>query len=162
VPILCSMPFTDAEKQRGVELYQEIGPAAAARELGTTDRTIRRWATAAGVIESVPDAEEKTRAARAASAERVSRVWGDFREQEALAAGALASRLRAEIRTRVERGEAGKDLRDLAVSYGILIDKAELMSGQATSRIEVWAESELDKELKSLVTEMEGVIRERG
>jgi hypothetical protein len=154
--------YTEAEKQKGLDLYQSSGPKAAAETLGTSERTIHRWAAAAGLIEPVTDVEQKTRAARAANAERVARVWADFREQEALASGALAARVRGEIRERVDRGEAGKDLRDLAVTYGILIDKAELMSGQATSRIEVWAETELDQELRSLVAEMEGVIRERG
>jgi hypothetical protein len=156
------MPYSEAEKAKGLDLYQTVGPAAAAAQLGTSERTIHRWAAAAGLVEPVTDVEQKTRAARAANAERVARVWADFREQEALAAGALAARLRNELRTRVDSRGEGKDLRDLAVTYGILIDKAELLSGQATSRIEVWAETELDQELKDLVAEMEGVIRERG
>lgn len=156
------MQYTDEQRQQAVELYQSIGPKAAARQTGISDRTIQRWAKGEGVLADVADNEEKTRAARAANAERVSRAWGDFREQEALSSGALAARLRAEIRDRVDAGGEGKDIRDLAVTYGILIDKAELLSGQATSRIEVWAESELDQELRGLVSEMEGVIRERG
>jgi hypothetical protein len=127
--------------------------------MGTTDRTIRRWAAAAGAIEAVPDAVEKTAAARAAAAERVSRSWADFREQEALASGALAARLRAEIRSRVDAGAQGRDVQALAVSYGILVDKAELLSGQATSRIEVWAESEVDRELREAIAEMEARAR---
>lgn len=157
-----SSTFTDAQKTAALDVAQTDGYTAAATMAGVSERTIHRWAKDAGLVEPVTDVEQKTRAARAAAAERVSRTWADFREGEALNAGALAARMRDELRQRADRGAEGRDLRDLAVVYGILVDKAELLSGQATSRIEVWAETELDVELRALVSEMEGVIRERG
>lgn len=57
--------------------------------------------------------------------------------------------------------DAGKpgDAKTLAVVYGIMIDKAELLSGNATERIETWAQTEVDRELHQLVAEMEETIR---
>ncbi len=157
-----SSRFTDDEKTHALALLETQTYTQVAETIGISERTLHNWAKTAGLIEPVTEVEQKTRAARAAAAERVSRTWADFREQEALSAGALAARIRGEIRDRVEAGGEGKDLRDLAVTYGILVDKAELLSGQATSRIEVWAETELDQELRRLVAEMEETIRERG
>lgn len=88
--------------------------------------------------------------------------WADYRSKEAIAAGATANRLRQEIRTRVENGVDGKDLQAIATAYGILIDKAEKLSNQATERIEVWAESEVDRELREAITELEARVREGG
>jgi len=56
----------------------------------------------------------------------------------------------------------GRNLQSLAVAYGILVDKAELLSGNATERIETWATSEVDTSLRELVTEMEDSIRANG
>jgi len=56
----------------------------------------------------------------------------------------------------------GRNLQSLAVSYGIMIDKAELLSGNATERVETWARGELDHNLKELVEEFEEVARNGG
>jgi hypothetical protein len=53
-------------------------------------------------------------------------------------------------------------LRARAIAYGIFIDKAEILSNQATARIEVWAESEVDVELRRLIAEMEERTRDSG
>jgi hypothetical protein len=50
-------------------------------------------------------------------------------------------------------------LRARVVAYGIFIDKAELLSGQATQRIQVWSESEVDRDLRAAMAEMEERIR---
>jgi len=56
----------------------------------------------------------------------------------------------------------GRNLQSLAISYGIMIDKAELLSGNATERVETWARGELDHNLKELVEEFEEVARNGG
>ena len=110
----------------------------------------------------------------------MSEVWAEYRSKEAAASGATASRLRNAILEQVE-GEpimedrtaddgtpiqvqvgvriSGRNLQSLAVSYGIMIDKAELLSGNATERIESFAVTEADLALRDLVVQMEDTIR---
>ena len=49
--------------------------------------------------------------------------------------------------------------KDLAIAYGIFVDKAELLSDRATSRIETWSESDVDRALREAVAEMEARAR---
>lgn len=151
--------YTDAQREHAVTLAAEHGPTHASKALDIPRRTISDWMKKAGV--EPPQANtKKTTNARAVAAERVATEWSDFRAREATAAGAAANRLRREIMARVESGRAeGPDIRSFATAYGILIDKAEKLSDRATQRIEVWAESELDRDLRSLVNEMEDRIR---
>ena len=150
--------YTADQKAEAIALSQDVGVTEASRQLDIHETTIYRWRTEAGVPPSDP---QKTADAIAANAQRVQRTWGDFREQEALGAGASALKIRNLISTTIDE-RAGRGLKDLCIAYGIMIDKAEMLSGQATQRIEVWAQSELDRELRSLVTQMEDSIRERG
>jgi hypothetical protein len=151
--------YTDTQKAEAIDLYEEIGMAETSRRLGIPKRTIGNWVRAADrVVRANP---EKIAEMKAQNAQRVQQTWADFREAEALSSGALASRMRTRIRDSVEAGEAGREIQALVTAYAILIDKAEMLSGQATQRIEVWAESELDRELKGLIVDMEAVVRER-
>jgi hypothetical protein len=50
-------------------------------------------------------------------------------------------------------------LRAVVNAYEILINKAEMLSGQATERIAIWAEQDLDRELRELVKEIEASKR---
>lgn len=143
--------YPPEERATAVSLYQQVGPAEASRQTGIPQRTILEWAKAEGVIAQAN--QERTAEARAVNAERVAVAWGDYREQEAAAAGATANFTRQALRRSVEAGES-RAARELAVVYGILIDKAELLSGKATSRIEVWAESQMAVELEEMVNEV--------
>ena len=150
--------YTDAQREHAVDLAAEHGPTEASKLLDIPRRTISDWMKKAGV--EPPQANtEKTTKARAVAAERVATAWADYRENEATAAGATANRIRQEIRKRVDDGADGSDIRHLATAYGILVDKAEKLSDRATQRIEVWSESELDRDLRTLVAEMEDRIR---
>ena len=170
---IASMPYTTTDKQQALELWQTAGTAETARRTGINGRTLTRWAKAAGLM--TEDRQQKTTELRAAAAEKVSEVWADYRSKEAAASGATASRMRNAILEQVE-GEPimetvngdqvqvgvrvdGRNLQSLAVAYGILVDKAELLSGNATARIDTWATSEVDTALKDLVVEMEDTIR---
>jgi len=170
------MQYTDTAKAEALEQWQAHGTAEASRRTGITGRTLTRWAKDAGLMSQ--DRAQKTTEARAEAAARVSEVWADYRSKEAAAAGATASRLRNAILEQVD-GEPimedtddgqvqvgtlinGRNLQSLAVAYGILVDKAELLSGNATERIETWATSEVDTSLRELVTEMEDSIRANG
>ena len=167
------MQYTADQKAEALQLWTEHGSAETVRRTGITRRTLTRWANAAGLMSQ--DSTEKMTAARNAAATRVAEVWGDYREKEAAAAGATASRLRTALLEQVE-GEPilerigddevqvgtlvnGRNLQSLAVAYGILVDKAELLSGHATERIETWGMDETDRSLRELVGEMEDSIR---
>ena len=167
------MQYTAADKQHALDEWQAHGTAEAARRTGITGRTLTRWAKAAGMMSE--DLQQKTTEARAAGAQQVSEVWADYRSKEAAAAGATASRMRNAILEQVEGEPIMEDtddgqvqvgtlinvrnLQSLSVAYGILIDKAELLSGHATERIESFAVTELDHSLRELTEQMEDTIR---
>jgi len=168
------MQYTDTDKQQALELWEALGTAEASRRTSITPRTLTRWAKAAGLM--TQDRQQKTTEARAAAAQQVSEVWADYRSKEAAASGATASRLRNAILEQVD-GEPimetidgdevrigtqvnGRNLQSLAVAYGILVDKAELLSGHATERIESFAVTEADVALRDLVGQMEDTIRD--
>ena len=153
--------YTDEQRTEALTIWPELGTAETSRRTGVGERTIIRWANEAGLM--APDAREKMEPAleaKVAAAERITNAWSDFRSQEALAAGAAANQMRrAALEASAERNSSL--LRARVIAYGIFIDKAELLSGQATSRIELWAESEVDRDLKAAIAEMEEVIRAR-
>jgi transposase-like protein len=171
--------YTDTDKAEALEAYTKVGTAETARQTGISPTTIKRWAAQAGRV--VQTNTEKTTKPRAAAAERVQRAWGDYREAEAMGSGAAASRLRSlaidaaegtentEERTDPDTGRRevvvtgqasdARAAKDLAIAYGIFVDKAELLSDRATSRIETWSESEVDVALREAVKEMEARAR---
>lgn len=151
--------YTDDQKAEALALHLEHGTAEASRRTGIPSRTIIRWAGETG--QTAQANAEKTQAARAQGAQQVSAMWADYRSREAAAAGGAAANARRAIHAAIEDGGTNyaRDAKDLAVVYGILIDKAELLSGNATTRIETWAQTELDRDLRSLVVEMEDKIR---
>ena len=148
--------YTDKQRAAAVALYDEHGTAETAKRTGITPRTIRRWAKDAGHVSE--DNTKKTTKARAVGAQRVAEAWGTFREAEASGAGTTATQVRDAIVAAVDHGKRTREARDLAVVYGILIDKAELLSGNATQRVQVWAESEVDAELRAMLAEFDEVV----
>ena len=146
--------YTEHQRDHAIDLYTEVGTAEAARRTGITTRTINTWVKDAG--KTSQENAKKTVEARVANAVRVEKAWGEYREGEALAAGEAAGTLRGKSLD----AEKGRDAKDWAIAYGIFIDKAELLSGRATSRVETWAESEVDAELRRVVREFEQVTRQ--
>ncbi len=167
------MQYTDDDKTQALELWETLGTAETSRRTGITGRTLTRWAKADGRM--TEDRQQKTTEARAAGAQQVSEVWAEYRSKEAAASGATASRMRNAILEQVDGTPImekigddevqvgtkidGRNLQSLAVAYGILIDKAELLSGNATERIESFAVTEADIALRELVVQMEDTIR---
>ena len=153
------MGYTPEQKQQVITMWPELGTAETERLTGVPARTILRYVNEAGLMSH--DRQEKTAEMRAAMSEKVVAAWGDFRQQEALAAGSTAARMRrAAIEASDERDS--NLLRARVIAYGIFIDKAELLSGQATQRIALWAESEIDRDLRKAIEEMEEKIRGEG
>lgn len=170
--------YTAEQRTEAVAAYTEHGATKASEQLDIPKRTILDWARTAGVIAQA--GTQQTHEARAANAEKVQAAWGDYREREALGAGNQAVFLRARLREAVE---SNKTLVDAATdgtskveprlihavaqhisalnrSYGTAIDKAELLSGRATARIEEWSDSEVTQKIRSSVRDMEDVVRD--
>jgi len=141
------MQYTTEQRSEAVALAEEHGPAEASRRTGIPRRTITSWREPAQA-----DAK-KTEAAR------IANTWTDFRAQEALAAGSAANRMRRETLDASTEGNH-QLLRARVIAYGIFIDKAEALSGAASERIAVWAESEIDRDLREALDQLEDRIRD--
>lgn len=119
--------YTDELKAEALELYQQDGPSAAARELGIPKTTIHRWAKRAGI--TAPTAERT--AAATAKAQQTSRQKREILGSALLDdAEALRLMLSQPYQVMSDTGElvtlphpTARDMRDLAVSMGILVDK---------------------------------------
>lgn len=79
-------------------------------------------------------AEERRRRTESAKLE-ASRKWSNRRSAEADAAGITAARARRAIVDAIEVTD-DKMTRAAAIAYGVLIDKAQLLSGDATARVD--------------------------
>lgn len=123
--------YTEADRAHGIELYQEYGPAEAARRLGdelghrVSRQVVYQWARKAGVSTSIEDpmqrahqaAETKKATLRAELAVELHMAALDF--------------------VRQARGVASpSDKRFCMVAAGIAIDKLRLEAGEPTSREE--------------------------
>lgn len=118
-------PDTKAEALR---LVAEVGPCEAARRLGIPEGTVKSWARRAGI--SSPNGEQTAKAVATASV-----AWAVRRAALVDEMGRAATKAVARLNERLD-GDTTTGLRDLAVSAAVMIDKAQLLSGQATGRTE--------------------------
>lgn len=120
-------PYSEQQRSEAIQLYSADGPSAASRELGIPKTTIIRWAKDAGV-------QPPTAAQTAAATERSQQTAKQKRAvlKEALIDDAEALRLKLSEPYKVvtNTGEVvtlphppARDMRDLSVSMGILVDK---------------------------------------
>lgn len=151
--------YTSSERARAMEIYREHGPAQAARRLGIPYETIRRWARDGGEIKPALTPHEQSARAHAMATTRVSAKWAEARVEEADKAGAAAQQARERLLD-VLMSDDHQMLRAAVNAYEVLINKAEMLSGQASERIAIWAETDLDRELKSLVKTLEDAKRQ--
>lgn len=118
------------------------------RQLGISRETVRRWSSDSadpwtkpmiakgsdGQRRPAPSTEEVEAARlRAEKARQEARTrWALRRSEEADAAGIVASAVRQKILNLVndEKGPKAAEARQLATVYGILVDKAMMMSGE--------------------------------
>ncbi|MHB8142254.1 MAG: transposase [Thermoleophilia bacterium] len=134
--------YSDSEKQRALELYQESGMARAARRTGIPKSTIDNWRKRAGVRTSAPQKmEAANRAKRAVDESRLHGLAADmFDDLEFL-------RQRLRRKTVEYRGQQAKRveydvppadvLKNLVIAIATLTDKILLLTGKANSRQEV-------------------------
>lgn len=154
---------TDEEKAYALALYSEHGPAEASRRTGINESTIKSWARRNGVA---PVALENRRAA--VEAKRVSVA----QRKLDLARNLLGDieRLRGQLFARCvahhwdkdggfHEHELGEptfgDKKALATSLAILVDKVQLLTGEATSRTESVTVDAVDAEIAKLRAEMD-------
>jgi transposase-like protein len=149
--------YTASERTRTLQIYREYGPTIAAQRMGIPYETVRRWAKNAG--ETPPTTLAHVATAHAAAAVRTAGKWADVRESEADSAGNAARIARERILDLVITDDH-QMLRAAVNAYEVLINKAEMLSGQATERIAIWAEQDIDRELRELVHNLEAEKRQ--
>jgi hypothetical protein len=131
--------YSEEQRLEALELYKQHGPSEASRRTGAPVKTIASWAARAGVQTSAPQ-----KAADAIERQRLN--WASQRLIEADAAGTDASEVRNKMLTLV-RDEQTQKAQQLATVYGVLVDKAQLLSGSATSRSEITDSDTFSKQL---------------
>lgn len=117
--------WTPEQRAEALELYVELGPSAASERTGIPKGTIGWWASEAGIR---TDGAERTAAATEAAALR----WAERRANLADRIGAVAEL--ALVQTEAALEDDDRKAKDFALTMAVLIDKAQLLSGDATVR----------------------------
>lgn len=115
-------------RSEALRVHLTDGAAAAAQRTGVPASTVRRWAHEAG--QRTERARTTTEATQAAAMR-----WTERRAVMVEEMGAVAHEALAQAWAAMHAGNA-RDAKNLATTMAILIDKAELLSGGATSREE--------------------------
>jgi hypothetical protein len=137
------------DKQAALAVYQERGLAAAHRETGVAKSTLRRWAQAAG-METARLAARTVARTKAATAQHVATMG----ERRVTMAEGLMTEAETELTrlrqpfTEWKQAASGKEAsheyaepppierQRIATTLAILVDKSNLLAGEATSRSE--------------------------
>ncbi len=114
--------------------FREIATQIGVSPEGVRKRSKREGWTRATEALAQRDAERQANTTAAVAA--VKATWAQRAQDEADAAGVYASLARQAIRTALDDRDA-QMVRATAIAYGILIDKAQLLSGGSTARTEM-------------------------
>jgi len=128
------------QKREALELYRQVGPAEASRRTGIKSATIRSWAHRNG--EAGSEGAEQTRAAT----ETARLSWAQRRAELTDDTGAVA----AQMLERIKVSKRSSDARALAQAFSVLIDRAQLLDGGVTSRVEVSDPEDLAARVRGL------------
>jgi transposase-like protein len=138
--------YSPEQREEALRLYQEVGPAEAARRLDIPAPTVRKWASRAAI--SAPNAKQTAAATAAAKLSREERA-------ERLAAEALEAA--GEFLARSRDGANPQNALALTKAFGETLRGSQLLAGDPTDRVEVTdLEREIDRELAEL-----SAVRER-
>jgi len=137
---MAARAYTDEEKKEALALRRTHGPAEASRRTGIKCATIRSWAH-----RSAEDASEGAEETRAAT-ETARLSWAQRRAELTDETGAVA----AAILDRIKVSRRSSDARALAQAFSVLIDRAQLLDGGATSRVEVADPEDLAARVRGL------------
>jgi transposase-like protein len=141
--------YTAAEKAEALELYRTDGPTIVEERLGIPKGTIAAWAARTGTQTVCIE----TTAARVV-AKRLK--WEERRADLADDIGNLA-RIALERATRLAEEGNTREAKDLATTMAIAVDKAQLLTGAATSRSE-----HITSDIDAAVVELEKELALRG
>jgi hypothetical protein len=139
--------YTDTEKSEALTVYEQCGPCHAAEVLGIPKGTIMGWAIEAGV--RTRSIENKSAAVKASSL-----AWEQRRLELAHEMGAAADQALAEARAQLDEHATSK-AKDAALTMAIMVDKAQLLTGAATSRTDHTSGATVDDEVAALVKELD-------
>lgn len=120
--------WTPDQKAEALRIYATQGSGPAASQTGIPMGTIRSWALRTGVAASCTEQ-------RRATVEASRLHWAERRGVMVEEIGAVAHMALAQTVQALEEGKT-RDAKDLATTMAILVDKAQLLSGGATSRSE--------------------------
>lgn len=122
------LQYTDEQRDEALALLAEVGTAEASRRTGIPKGTIASWGHRAGV--NGPEVRNVTEAARmvtaATLAERKAQLAGDLRS--------LAAKAVAKLAEKIDADEVSP--RDLVSALTAAVDRLQLLTGEATARIE--------------------------
>lgn len=120
--------YTPEQKAEALALYAEHGAAETARRTGIATGTIQSWASRTGVATACNEQ-------RKANVEALQARWAERRAIMVDEIGVVAHMALAQVEQAVAGG-IGRDARDFATTMAILVDKAQLLAGDATERRE--------------------------
>jgi transposase-like protein len=118
--------YSDAEKAHALDLYQTDGTTAAATATGIPKGTIAAWAARSGLH---TDCNSTTSAATEAA-----RLTWELRRTEMVHRMGEVAADALELAAKMLDGESTSKAKDCATTMAILVDKAQLLAGGATSR----------------------------
>jgi transposase-like protein len=128
--------YTDDQRAEAVDLYLQHGLADTHHRTGIPRATLRLWLQKAGhdPADVAVHTGQKTQAANQATRER----WETLRLTMADRSGDIASKLLEIVADNLDelKPRNAGDAKHLATAAAILIDKAQLLTGGATSRPE--------------------------
>ncbi len=156
--------FTPAQKAKALELYTTVGPRAAGRQIGCSEKSVRKWVkdheTNTGERLSPPT--ENILACVKAQEARVLDMRAKLKTQLLEKAVDLLGRMDAPHTD--FKGQGAHEVvypiapasacLSYATSIGILIDKFRLENGEVTGRDEVITVDKLDREIEKLESEL--------
>jgi hypothetical protein len=136
--------YSDDEKQAALEVYKELGPAEAGRQTGIPSGTIRAWASKAGTTVA------RGEAARA-KVDAAQLTWAQRRAEIATQTGEAAQ----EFLNLARRSTRAQTQRTHMASFAVAVEKAQLLDGAATERVEQVSADEGRARVKELRDELE-------
>lgn len=136
-PVSRGTTWSPEQRQQALELYRKHGAATAGQQLGIPAGTIRRWASENG---------ERTlrRETSQASIDATKLRWEERRQTLIHDMGRVAQKALQTCEDGLDTGKT-RDAQAAATTLAILIDKAQLLSGGATSRPNINPGELLDK-----------------
>lgn len=172
VPTVARRSYTDEQRAEALELYAEQGPTQVEAQLGIPASTVMSWARAAGVHTMRAENARVRNEARAADLEqrRLDLALGLFDDIARLRSQLFAPCTLRKPMAVSDGREVGSHIEIVDVeldqptfseqtrimtSIGIAVDKAQLLTGQATARIETSGGASIDDEVAALAAELE-------